>query len=323
MSSFNRSLLITGPGRFTTSYPSGTAVTFFSKDNVEIKPEHSTVRIGALGAGDEERSSDILHKVAVTPEGRWSANIIAALWPHLNRLPMEALMNNTDRTLAAIGTDGNGDTLTSVCLTKMPNLKFSAVQSLIGQAEFTGLLGNNMDWDDAGNRITQTTGGTFTDSATPWTNALIKTQGYTGALAGITGFSSIDTIDGFDVQFNLRLHKIETNKLGTYQMCFAGLDMAVNFIPANISQADILAATTIGAHARGTALRSRTNGTGAFTITGDDGIVYLTIPSATVKSAATRYGVGDNYTRAGEISVVANRTFSTGAQVALCTLAAV
>lgn len=320
MSTFNRSLLVAGPGKFVTTYPGGTSVTFFSKNNVEIKPEHSTFRIGAQGAGDEERSEDILHKVAITPEGRWSANIIAALWPHLNKLPMAALFSDTDRTLAAIGADGNGDTLTSVAVTKMPNLKFSAIESLIGQVEFTGLIGNNMDWDDANTRIQQTTGGTFTDSS--YANSLIPTQGYTGALGAITGFTSIDTLDGFEVVFNLRLNTIKTNKLGTYQMLFAGLDMAVNFIPVNISQANILAATTIQAHARGTAMRSRTNGTGQFTIVGDDGVTYLTIPSATVKSAATRYGVGDNFTRAGEISVVANRTFSSGAQVALCTLAA-
>lgn len=320
MASFNRSVILTGPAKCVTTYPSGTSVTFFHKSNLEVKRVVETFRVGSQGQGDEERIGDYMHQVSIVPEGRWNANLIAALWPHLNKLPGAPLFGDTDRTLVLTGTDGVTQTMISAAVTKMPNLKFSAEESLIGAVEFTGLLGNNMDWDDASNRETAGTGGTFTDSG--YSNALIPTQEYLGALGAVTGFSSIDTLDGFDVQFNLRLNRFQTNRLGTYQYFFAGLDVAVNFIPVNISDANIKAATAGLAQLRGAALRANSNGTGAFTIVGADGITYLTIPSASVKSSGVRWGLGDNFARPGEIAIVGNWTFSSGAQVALATFAA-
>lgn len=323
MSSFNRSLILGGPCKVTTAYPSGTAVSFYTKQNVEVRRGVETVRIGAQGFGDHERISDVMHEAAIVPEGRWTADLIAALWPHLNKLPGNPLFSNTDRSLILTGTDGVTQTLISAAVTRMPNLKFSAVESLIGPVTYTGLLGNNMDWDDSNNRETLGSGGTFEDN-TPYSNALIKTQEYLGTLAGVTGFSSIDTLDGFDVVFNLRLSRFRTNRLGTYQYHVAGLDMAVNFIPVNITTANIKAATAGLANLRGASLQSNTAGTGQFDIVGGDGITYLTIPSASVKSSGVRWGVGDNYSREGEIAVVGNWTFhgTTGAQIALCSLAA-
>lgn len=323
MSSFNRSLILTGPAKAATAYPSGTSVVFYSKANLEVKRVVETTRIGAQGLGDEERIIDLMHEVSITPEGRWTANLIAALFPHLNKLPGQPIFSDTDRTLVLTGTDGITQTLISTAVTKMPSVKFSAVESLVGPVTYTGLLGNNMDWDDASNRETLGSGGTFTDN-TPYSNALIKTQEYLGALSGVTGFSSIDTLDGFELVLNLRLSRFKTNRLGTYQYFFAGLDVAVNFIPINVTDANIKLATAGLANLRGSALRANSAGTGAFTIVGGDGITYLTIPSASVKSSGTRWGLGDNFTRQGEISVVGNWTFDgvSGAQVALCTLAA-
>jgi hypothetical protein len=318
----NRSTLLNGPCKATTTYPAGSSVSFFHKQNIEIKRLHETFRVGAMGQADEERSADYLHTVSLVPEGRWSAGIIAALFPFLNKLPGNPIFADTDRTLALVGSDGTGNLLTSVAVTKMPNCKFSATESIIGAVEYTGLLGNAMDWDDAGARELLTTGGTFADSG--FANSLIPTQPYIGALAGVTGLTSFDTMDGFEVVFNLKLNKCAPNRWGTLQYFYAGLEMAINFVPVGVTEANLFAALAVQGSgiARGKSLRSRTAGTGAFTIVGDDAITYLSVPSASLKQGATRFGLGDNHIRSGEYSLVANFTQTLGVQQALGTFAA-
>lgn len=311
----NRSALVQGPSKNVFN-----SFTFYSKEDFEIDLKRETFKVGTNAFGDDERDADIMAEWSVVPEGRFSANAISALWPYANYKKGQGLYSDTDVPFVAHASDGELHTVIAAAVVGLPDLTFSAEKSLVGAAKFLGLRGNNMDWDDDNSLYTAAaSGSTFTD--TSYSNTLIKTQPYLGAISGVTGLTSFDTLDGFKTSFNLTLGTTKPDRHGTMQKTFQSLECVTTCIPIGPTRANVLAAAGVqgtGA-ARG---RSGVARSAAFTIVGDDGVTYLTVPKAAVQQFKYRFGTKDNYLRQGEIAIVAQWNFATGAQQPLFTLAA-
>lgn len=314
----NRDSLIQGPARAAFAAPSG-AVSFYSKNDLEPKIDRQTFKLATSQTGQfDERDEDYQVKLDLTPDGRWTAALIAALWPYGNTIRGTPLWTNTDRALALHASNGYIHTLIAAAITKMPNILFSSRESLIGSAEFTGLRGNAMEVSDESSLYTiATNGATFADAA--FATALVKTQKYTLSVAGLTGFSDQDSEKGFAVEFSMTTQQQRTNNVGVLNYFFDTLEMMVKFAPVGVTEAQLLAAMKVQGAGAGIGASSAARGA-QLTIVGADGITYLTIPNASLKTAGYRFG--STVLRNGEVAFVGNRTFAAGVQQSLFTLAA-
>jgi len=206
-------------------------------------------------------------------------------------------------------------------------ITFSTQKTLVGAAEFAGILANGAEWNDTSARYTLGTGAAFADSG--WTGpGLIKTQGYKldwfdagETPTPVDGFSGVRSEDGMTFESDATLEPVAIDDLGIVLYRFVSLAARVKLKPAGPTFAQIDAAIKLqGAGAgRGTDL---VNAAHQLTITGADDVVYLTIPAAALKTEQDRFGA--KTLRNGEIMFEAIRTFDgeTGAQQALYTLAA-
>ena len=312
-----RASLVKGPAKCVYTPATG-AATFFSKDDFNVALEQSTfdVRNSAHGL-TSQRVLDVMAKATMTPEGRLTAAMIAGLWPYASSLVGTSIFGAADQPLAFHASDGALHTILAAAVTKMPDLLFSAVNTMVGPVEFTGMRADGMDWDDADSLYTIASGATFTDST--FSDALIKTQAYTGAFGAVAGFTAFDTLDGFKVTFPLETSAGGTDPHGILTRHFQSVGAIVTCIPVGATSAQILAAAKVqGAGAA----RGRALGGTALTITGADSVVYLTIPSCSITNVLQRFGAGENILRNGEVAFVAQRTFAAGVPQALFTLAA-
>lgn len=312
-----RSALIQGPAKVVYTYtPPSTTVTFHCQDDITTNIIRRTVPIRtAIHGVIDQRDQDIALETSIRPDGRWSTDLISALWPYANSAIGDPLyVGAADKTLVLHGTDGAKHTWASAAVTKMPDLLFSTQATLIGEVGFTGLASDNSTWATASRLLTIGTGASPVDTA--FTVSGIKTQAYTGALTGVTGLTSFETLDGFRVSFNLETEDLSLDNQGVYQKVIRSVGVAVRCIPIGPTSAQILSALKIQdtGSVRG---RSLDAGSSQFTITGADTIPYLTIPHCSVETGAFRFGSSAQALRVGEIALVATRNFSSGAQQAL------
>lgn len=316
--SIARSLLVKGPAKLIYT-PSAGATTFFTKEdfNVQLINESFSVPTSAHGVIDQRKLNRYV-RLAVTPEGRFDAALIAALWPHSGSwiTPGTSIYDSSaDRPLAIHASDGALHTIVAAGVRQMPDLLFSAIESLVGQVEFGGVFATDADWDEASNLYTVATGASFTDAT--MAASLIPTQPYTLTLSGVTGFTTVESLDGWRVSFPQNLNPWAPNSMGLIDESITDVGCVVTGIPINPTAAQILTALGLSSGGRG---ESFGQGAGALTIVGDDGVTYLTIPSAQITNG--NFGFGSATLRNGEVSFVALPTFTTGVPQPLFTLAA-
>lgn len=313
----NRSAIVQGPAKVVFNAPAG-AVTFHTADDISYNIIRRTIPIRtALHGVIDQRDQDVMLDASIRPDGRFTAALIAALWPYSNSSMGTPLFTDTDRTLVLHGSDGATHTWAASAVTRMPDLLFSAVATLVGEVGFTGLTKNGSTWATANRLLTIGTGADPVDSA--FTVAGIKTQTYTAALAGITGFTSFESVDGFRVSFLLETEDLTLDSVGIYQKAIRNVGIAVRCIPVGPTSAQLL--TALNVQETGTKRGQSMNaGAAAFTIVGADTVTYLTIPKCTIETGTFRFGSSAQALRVGEVAFVATRNFSSGAQQALWTL---
>lgn len=317
--SIARSALVVGPAKCVHTPTGGSAATFFTNEAFEVKLLDKRFEVQPQGFTQaDQRDEDRMVEFDVAPDGRWSAAMIAALWPYLNATPGQSMPTNTDQPFVAHGADAALLTVLASYVKKMPSLILSAKKSLIGSAGFRGILGSNMDPDDADSYFTYAaSGGTFADSG--FTLAAIKTQPYTAAWGVVTGFGSVIAEEGFQIDFDVQSKELALDGLGTVVEVIQKVGVMVKCRPVGPTAAQIL--TALKFQGSGNAMgRSHQAGASALTITGADGINYFT--SAKMSLVEAGYRFGSDVLRNGEIGWVANLNPSTGAQTALATLAA-
>jgi len=319
----NRSALVKGPAKIVR----GALSVFTQADfNVNITAEFEKTATDVHGEIDQTWK-DAMAELQFTPEGRWDAATIAGLWPYTNPTIGASIFTDTDTPTVVHCSNANKHTLVASALTKMPEIVFDSTKTLIGAATIRGIRGNNKVWSDAESIYKfEASGGSIVDAT--FSPSLIKKQVYTlawGALEGEpeawapAGFAEVYSEDGMQFSPEIELGEIRVDQIGLADVTIQGVRAMLKLKPVGPTAAQILAALNIqGASAERGASLSSTGKT--LTVTGADGIVYLTIPNATLVSAGYRFG--RNVLRNGEIGFVANRTFTDGASDALFTLAA-
>lgn len=312
MSSIARSALFIGPGKITHA-----GHTYYQKAAAALPIELDRAALITEGHGLlDYRILDILGRLTVQPDGAWTANARAALWPYSNTRPGASLgASDPDLVLHCY----NQEIYTAKCavLTKMPDLFLGARETIIGEAEYTLIREDNKNWTEADSLLALSSG-SFADSAL--TVASIKTQPYTGVLTAITGYTAIESEEGWSVSFDLGVTLKGSDSYGTLDIFFQSLAVTVSCVPVNITPTDLLSKFqgTAGLK-RGASLQALGTHAAQFKLTGADGTDIITFPNAGLVKGGFRFG--SNVYRQDAITIVATRTLAAGAPVALFTLA--
>jgi len=309
MSSILRSALEIGPAKYSHA-----SHTFYSKGaSLDLTPARITIETDRHGPLSH-RITDMVGQLTVTPDGAWSAAARAALWPYANTTPGASLgAGSPNLVIDCNDSLGTKYTAKTAILTAMPQLLLSSRQSMIGQATYSLIREDNKAPSEADSFLVRTEGNSFADS--PLTDASIKTQAYRGNLSGITGLTTIETEEGWTIDFELSTVAKVSDRYGTIDFRFDSLIVRASCIPINVSVADIFAAL------KGTAVWTAGQAmTGAsLALTGEDGTIPITLAVGDVVGASLRFGRTDY--RQGGITFISERTLSAGANVALFTLA--
>jgi hypothetical protein len=315
----DRTTLVTGPAKCTFN-----GATFFSKTDIEPRFDQTTLNIEDSAHGiTDQRVIEAMPEVSLTPDGRWSPALIAALWPHANARLGASILTSSDLPLVMSGSDGEIHTIPAAGVFKMPNILLSATKTLVGSATFRGCRTKGSIWSTNNSLYVVTGSGGTIDDAT-YDPLDIPVQGYVANWGAVAGFTAMDTVDGWTIEFDMQVEPIGTDSIGALDYRFKSLSVMARGIPTTPTSTQSLAAALIqgtGAR-RGRSLSQDGSGNprSDLVITGEDGIDYCTIKAAGIKQAGFRFGA--TVLRQGEIGFVAARTYSAGVQQPLFVLAA-
>lgn len=310
----NRSNIKKTPGRIVFK-----ASSFLAKLGTAIESQlvSELFPVGTDAHGElDQRQKEAHYRINLTPDGRLTADLAAILWPYGNPTIGNGIFTATDFPLVVHGSDASLETFTSAAVETMPPLKFSSIDSAIGQATFLALRGNALDWAGTTSLVTQADiGGVITDSG--FAPGGIVTQPYLATWAGKTGFTAMDTLEGFNVEFNVAFHDDSTDRAGLLNRRLKSVSARVRCTPIGPTGQNILNALTIQGAGAGRG-KTRQPAGADFTITGDDGLAYFVLKQAILTDHVQRWG--SEQIRNGDLAWVSTRTFALGVPGALFTI---
>lgn len=248
----DRTTLIRGPALITWN-----SFEYYSKDDIVLNMDQKTFELITSCHGKvDERIDDRQIEVSFTPCGEWESASKTGLFVGASTVAGASWYGATDLPMVIKTLSGRQLTLHNVNITKIPSLILSANKTLIGPVTFRALNVNSVDWDAAASLMT--------DAATTFTNfalfstAAIVTQGYSGVWTGKTGFAALQTVDGFQVDFDLKISPVEVDSYGCIDYTFEYLDVTCRCQPIGPTVAEAIAAQGLqgASAARGRSLNS-------------------------------------------------------------------
>lgn len=310
----NRSDLKRIPGRLAFN-----GINFYSKGGTTIDQElnyaQENVDVAGLGQIDN-RDKEAHYKITITPDGRITTALAAVLWPYGNPTIGTGIFSDTDVPAIIHGNDSSKDTYKAVAVETMPQMMFHPVKTLIGQVTLLALRGNATNWSDANSLLTEAdSGGTFSDSG--FTAAGIKTQDYTLTWTGIGSWTAVEFYDGLTwepkvdfVDDNVAVH-------GLFNRRIKSVGGMIRGIPIGQTRSAIQTALKIqgsgAVRGAGGAAKSA-----AVTVTGADGLVYLTFGLGQLIKSKKQNGV--EQLREGEVAWDCLPTITSGIRGAYFTV---
>ena len=321
--SVSRANLIVGPARVVR----GTGISSTARNGscytrdaikVDIVKEQVEIHTEAHGHVDY-RDEDVLVKMTFSP-AEWTANSRSLLWPYLTPEPGFAIFGATDTATTIHDYNSHLHTIVASAVTKMPSLRLSVREAMIGQCEITGVRKLASDWSTANSLYTvATTGGSFIDdTVTPFTIAGLKQEQYTGLFTGITGLTAIQTMDGWTVDFDTKISFQKIEESGTVKGTLVSTMVMAKCTPLAVSHANLMAALRVdnSGFKRGQSAAA----TGAdLVITGASTGPVITLKNCDMKQAG--YHFGASVLRDGEVGFVSTVPFASSVAGAICTLA--
>lgn len=307
----NRSDIKKTPGRLVFD-----GVSLYAKLGtfIESKLVSEMFAVGTDGHGElDQRQKEAYYRTTITPDGRLNDDIAAMLWPYGNPTIGNPIFTDADVPLVVHGSDASLETFASAALEEMPALKFSSIESAIAVATFLCLRENDTEWSDAESLVAQAdAGGSMADAG--FAPAGIITQPYTAAWGAKPGFTDLDTLDGFNVEFQIGYADDMTDRHGLINRRLKTVSARVRCNPIGPTRQQVLAALEIQGNGAGRGVSRQANAAD-LVITGDDGTDYFTLKNAILTDKVQRWGT--EQLRIGDIAWIATRTFAAGAPGAL------
>lgn len=312
--SATRAQLIVGPAKVVR----GSLIQHSQKDAViKLNPNSSPVMIS--GQEIDKRFLEYLPTIEFQPDGRMPAALLTLLNQWATTKPGADGFGASDTPTVVTGSDGAVHTLAATNLIDPWEMDFHPERNLIDRLTLRAVLATGLDLATAASLYDVTSGGTYEDST--FTHAAVIRQQYTGALATVSGLTSIEGADGFKVNFAPIFNPRPVAGV-TRTMKFAGMGVMVRFIPAGAATTqnilDALLADSGSTRKPGGSYHATAQ---SFTLTGADSTVYLTIPKMTPYDG--QFEFSNINLRTGEIALYACRPATGGdLSTALYTLGA-
>lgn len=235
MPSIDRTTIITGPALVTYGGQS-----FWSKGDVTLKPIVGKVAVTTAAFAEVHgRINDKKVEVSFEPSGRFTAPLLAVLFPYAAMNIGASVYGPNDKVLVIHSRAGTKLTVPNAAITKLPNLRFGVSQTIQGAITFTGLLKNSTAPETAGAYWLVETAGYPGD--TGFSTADIKTLAYNSSWGAGAPWASFLTETGWDVSFNLSLASQMVDGLGTVDMTLQELKVEASGIPVGPNETEVLA----------------------------------------------------------------------------------
>ncbi len=221
----NRSSLTRSPAIVTWN-----GATFFTRDDIAVRhlAEYLDVMTSMYGRIDRAKK-DLIIKI---PLNLWSAwENLSLLFPGsaLNPGNGASLYGTSDVPLVIQAKNNDRITYANAQLTKLADLHLGVDGELFSASvEFTALLANNANPEDAGSCFTIDTN-TYADGAFAKTN--FKKGRASAAWGSVTGFTAIVPQKGFNVAWEYELKPVVVDGLGTVDMTVDNFAAAARCIP--------------------------------------------------------------------------------------------
>lgn len=302
MPTFSRTAIVRGPCKigFDTA-------TFYSKGGVTLTMTNATFdkETDAYGVVSKSKT-DFQIVVEFEPVGE--IEDLAKLFPYGNTAMGASIYGNADKALTITAADATY-TINNAAVTQMPSIRCSANNTAFGTVQFTGLLDLGGDPSVLADYYAVAGGASI---GTDFDPAKIITAPYTGSFGEIGGFFSEA---GFEISFDLSLNPVVVDGIGTVDMSLQNLGATVTCIPTGLAENSFdgyFGSLDAGEDLAVDSLNISTETVG--------GLRFI-CAGAQLIDLQKRFSPTDN--RLGQLTLAAKRTFSTGAPVALFTVAAV
>ena len=198
--SISRSTLTRGPAYAAFN---GATYQFAGDSKIEIVPATQVVRAAIYGKIDET-VSDLAVKCTGSPL-TWTS--LPILFPYLTPTVGQRLYGNADLPLVWASSNGDVITLANAAITRMPDLILGVERDILGPVEFTGLIANGADPENANSYYTISTGQDFAAPALDVTK--LTRQHYSATWGSFAGFASFQSQDTWTISHELELSPVK------------------------------------------------------------------------------------------------------------------
>ncbi len=313
-----RSNLNRVPGRLAFN-----SISLYSKGGTTIDTDlvynQEAIEVAGLGKIDN-RDKEAYDEITITPDGRISTAIAAAVLPYNNPTIGTGIFTDTDVPAVVHGNDSSLDTHAAAAVLQMPQMIFHPVKTIFGPMKLLCLRGHTSGavnpWGTSNSlRTFADSGGTFVDAT--YANTSAVTQDYTMIWTAMSPFNTaIDFYDGlvFDpkVEFvddNVAVHGLFNKRIKSGGGMLRGIPVG----PARAAIDSLLKIQGSGA-VRGASGAAKA---ATVTVTGADGKVYLTLPLGQLIKSKMQNGV--EQLREGEVAWEALPPLTSGVRGAFFT----
>lgn len=300
MSNATRASLLKGPAY--VSYDSGSFHAFGQID-VQLVTEFFDAAPQGFGV-TQRRLQDRRVEVTFAP-AMW--NNLSVLFPYASKQIGDTLFPATDKALVITPRNGAPLTIPNAAITGLPNLRLSAVNSLIGNVTFTGLCADGADPATLSNFFT------FGSAASNVAQSGLDLTKIANAKYTLAR-NSVDYLaaDGFSLDWDLQTEADRPDGDTTINYRLTGLGATLRFTPSGMTEANY------GALLEGLAVGAAATGYDGTITGGSAPAVSVALDNLIVETANLNYGPAAN--RTGEVVMRAVRTVTSGALNALWTI---
>ncbi len=315
MPTISRTQILRGPCQIT--WGAGSAP-MYSKGDVIIVARTQTLGVQTSGFGEiDQRALDVEYKIRFTPSGDFISHAELLFAPMALKVG-ESIFGATDKTLVVKPFTSPQQVLTfkNVGLSRMPNLRLTAAETIFGELEFTALRSDATTWETA-DSIVAASAHSAPDHAT--FNAAAHLVQPWSATWGSSPWDDFQTETGWTITPGMELSEQRVDNAGLIDLCVRALSVTAQATPIDTGLTEAIVLGKLG-HAGSGRVRGQSMASlGAdLVLTSADAGSSVTLDQAALIDA--QLGWGSESKRIGQCTWRATRTFTGGAANALMTI---
>lgn len=306
----NRTSIIRGGAQITYA-----AQKFYTRGTISIERVTETFPLTVDGFGEiDQRVDNVMHRIRFTPEGNLF-NSYGVLYAPLALGIGASLFGAADDTLVIKPFLAGQQMVTyhNVAITRMPTLRLSAGETILGEIEFTALTKNATLPSEADSLLTYAAHSAPDHSLVNFAN--ITTDSWSAAW-GLAPWNAFEALEGWSIEPEMEATPVAVDSAGVIDYTVSRLGCRARAIPLGPTSTDIFTALQ---HQGGNARRGRSLNLNApdLVLTNSGGQFTITMHNAGLSQDSQAYG--DRANRNGECLWVATREIG-GVPAALTSL---